>query len=75
VRPWDVRVNFRRGVVPRMSSLQKAFLGRQLAVEVRRPQPLSLTLSRHGTEPILATLVAALRDLAADAELVLSGVG
>ncbi|HEX5724312.1 MAG TPA: transcription-repair coupling factor [Longimicrobiaceae bacterium] len=66
VRPWDVRLNFRHGVVPRMASLQKALLGRQLGVEVRRPMPLSLTLTRQGTEPILPTLVGALHDLAAD---------
>jgi hypothetical protein len=66
VRPWDVRINFRRGNVPRMSSLQSAFAAHQLAVEVRRPTPLSLALTRHGTEPILATLVAAVRDLAAE---------
>ncbi|HEU0055441.1 MAG TPA: TRCF domain-containing protein, partial [Longimicrobium sp.] len=75
VRPWDVRLNFRRGVVPRMASLQKVFQARQLAVEVRRPLPLSLSLTRHGTEPILGTLVAALRDLAGDRDLVLSGAG
>jgi transcription-repair coupling factor (superfamily II helicase) len=66
VRPWDVRLNFRHGVVPRMTVLQKVLTARQLDVEVRRPQPLSLTLTRHGTEPILPTLVLALRDLAAD---------
>ena len=65
-RPWDVRLNFRRGTVPKMAPLQKVFTARQLAVEVRRPLPLSLALTRHGTEPILLTLVAALRDLAAD---------
>jgi transcription-repair coupling factor (superfamily II helicase) len=66
VRPWDVRLNFRHGVVPRMAVLQKVLSARQLDVEVRRPVPLSLTLTRHGTEPMLPTLVAALRDLAAD---------
>jgi transcription-repair coupling factor (superfamily II helicase) len=66
VRPWDVRMNFRQGVVPRMASLQRALQAWQFAVEVRRPLPLSLTLTRHGTEPILATLVSALRELAAD---------
>ncbi|HYJ79299.1 MAG TPA: transcription-repair coupling factor [Longimicrobiaceae bacterium] len=66
VRPWDVRLNFRQGVVPRMASLQKALGGWQFAVEVRRPLPLSLSLTRHGTEPILPTAVAALKDLAAD---------
>jgi transcription-repair coupling factor (superfamily II helicase) len=66
VRPWDVRINFRKGNVPRMSSLQSAFAAHQLAVEVRRPMPLSLALTRHGTEPILPTLLASMRDLAAD---------
>jgi transcription-repair coupling factor (superfamily II helicase) len=66
VRPWDVRINFRRGNVPRMASLQTAFAAHQLAVEVRRPAPLSLALTRHGTEPILPTLVAAIRDLASE---------
>jgi transcription-repair coupling factor (superfamily II helicase) len=66
VRPWDVRINFRQGVVPRMQALQKALQAWQFGVEVRRALPLSLTLTRHGTEPILTTLVAALRDLAAD---------
>jgi hypothetical protein len=28
--------------------------------------PLSLALTRHGTEPILPTLLASMRDLAAD---------
>ncbi len=66
VRPWDVRINFRQGVVPRMQALQRALQAWQFAVEVRRPLPLSLTLTRHGTEPILGTLVSALRELAAD---------
>ncbi|HEX2203683.1 MAG TPA: transcription-repair coupling factor [Longimicrobium sp.] len=66
VRPWDVRINFRHGTVPRMASLQKALTGWQFAVQVMRPHPLSLTLTRHGTEPILPTLVGALKELAAD---------
>jgi transcription-repair coupling factor (superfamily II helicase) len=66
VRPWDVRINFRSGTVPRMAALQRALSAWQFAVEVRRPLPLSLTLTRHGAEPILQTLVGALRDLAAD---------
>ncbi|HKP76540.1 MAG TPA: transcription-repair coupling factor, partial [Longimicrobiaceae bacterium] len=66
VRPWDVRLNFRTGVVPRMSTLQKTLTRWQFAVDVRRPLPLSLTLARHGTEPIIHTIVSALRDLAAE---------
>jgi transcription-repair coupling factor (superfamily II helicase) len=64
VRPWDVRLNFRRGTVPRMASLQSAFAAHQLSVDVRRPLPLSLALTRHGTAPIMGSLVAALRELA-----------
>ena len=70
VRPWDVRLNFRTGVVPRMSALQKTLTRYQFAVDVRRPLPLSLTLTRHGTEPIIHTIVAALRDLASDPAVV-----
>jgi transcription-repair coupling factor (superfamily II helicase) len=68
VRPWDVRINFRSGTVPRMALLQRTLSSWQFAVEVRRPLPLSLTLTRHGAEPILPTLVAALRELARDPE-------
>jgi len=70
VRPWDVRLNFRTGVVPRMSALQKTLTRYQFAVDVRRPLPLSLTLTRHGTEPIIHTIVAALRDLSTDPAVV-----
>ncbi len=63
VRSWDVRLNFRKGVVPRMVVLQRVLAARQFEVEVRRPIPLSLTLHRRGTEPILSTLVESLRQL------------
>jgi hypothetical protein len=63
VRPWDVRLNFRHGVVPRMVVMQRVLAARQFEVEVRRPIPLSITLHRRGTEPILSTLVESLRDL------------
>jgi hypothetical protein len=49
-----------------MASLQTAFSAHQLAVEIRRPMPLSIALTRHGTEPILPTLLASLRDLVAE---------
>ncbi len=66
VRPWDVRVNFRSGVVPRMAALQIAFADRQFEVEVRRPLPLSLTLTRRGPEPVAGSLLAALESLSRD---------
>lgn len=66
VRPWDVRLNFRDGVVPRMTQLQSALAGRQFEVEVKRPMPLALTLHRRGAEPILPTLLGSLETLVQD---------
>jgi len=43
--------------------LQRVLAARQFEVEVRRPIPLSITLHRRGTEPILSTLVESLRQL------------
>ncbi|MDP9349715.1 MAG: transcription-repair coupling factor, partial [Gemmatimonadota bacterium] len=63
VRSWDARLNFRQGVVPRMSVLQRILAERQFEVEVRRPIPLAVTLHRRGTESILVTLVDALSEL------------
>jgi transcription-repair coupling factor (superfamily II helicase) len=63
VRPWDARLNFRPGVVPRIAVLQRIFAERQFEVELVRPFPLSLVLHRRGTEPASATLIAALRSL------------
>ncbi len=64
VRPWDARLNFRSGVIPRMAALQHVFADYQLMVELQRTFPLSLTLHRRGPEPVAATLVTALRALA-----------
>jgi transcription-repair coupling factor (superfamily II helicase) len=69
VRPWDARVNFRPGVVPRVAALQRVFSDRQLEVELVRPMPLSLVLHRRGPEPVAATLIAALRALTREKSL------
>ena len=53
-------MNFGAGSVPRLALLSDALTDRQIAVEVRRTQPLSLRLVRAGVEPLLPTLVAAL---------------
>jgi transcription-repair coupling factor (superfamily II helicase) len=66
VRPWDARVNFRKGVVPRMTALQHAFADWQLEVELQRPMPLSLLLHRRGTEPMERALTGALQALSRD---------
>jgi transcription-repair coupling factor (superfamily II helicase) len=63
VRPWDARLNFRAGVVPRIAVLQRVFAERQFEVELVRPFPLSLVLERRGTEPVSSMLIAALRSL------------
>ncbi len=58
------RIIFREGAVPRLAVLGNAFADRQLHVEVRRQQPLSLVLRRGGAEPLLETVIEALRLLA-----------
>jgi transcription-repair coupling factor (superfamily II helicase) len=60
VSDTDARMNFGRDSVPRLALLRDALTDRQIAVEVRRTQPLSLWLVRAGVEPLLPTLVAAL---------------
>jgi transcription-repair coupling factor (superfamily II helicase) len=64
VRPWETRVTFRTGVVPRMAALQSAFSDRQLEIEMTRTVPLSLVLHRRGAEPIADALIGALSSLA-----------
>jgi transcription-repair coupling factor (superfamily II helicase) len=69
VRPWDARVNFRRGVVPKMIVLQRAFADWQLEVELQRPMPLSIVLHRRGTEPMERALIGALQAASRDRSL------
>jgi hypothetical protein len=59
-------VNFGPNAVPRLARLSRAFEDRQIRVEVRRTQPLSLKLARAGVEPLPPTLVEALELLATD---------
>ncbi|MDP2482407.1 MAG: transcription-repair coupling factor [Candidatus Palauibacterales bacterium] len=56
----DARMNFGPGTIPRLALLRDAMTDLQIAVEVRRTEPLSLWLARAGVEPLLPTLVAAL---------------
>lgn len=56
----SARITFRSGVVPRMSALERPFRDRQIQVEVRRLNPLSLALKQGGVEPMAPTLVRAL---------------
>lgn len=66
VRPWDARLNFRSGVVPKIAALQRIFSEYQLEVELQRPFPLSLSLHRRGPESVAVTLIGALRALTRD---------
>lgn len=59
------RVTFGESTAPRLTLLRDAMTDRQVRVEVRRLDPLSLVLHRAGTEPLLPTMVAALRLLRA----------
>lgn len=53
------RITFRSGVVPPLTRLAGPFQDRQVEVEVRRMEPLSLVLSQVGPEPLANTLKSA----------------
>ena len=57
------RLTFREDVMPRLTLLQKAFIDRQLAVEVRRAMPLSIVVKNVGAEPVIDVVVAALSEV------------
>ena len=61
----DARISFEATAAPQLRLLTNALADRQLHVEVRRLEPLSLVLRRAGTEPLLPMLVEALGILAA----------
>ncbi|UCF18297.1 MAG: transcription-repair coupling factor [Gemmatimonadota bacterium] len=48
--PGSVRLNFRHGVIPKLTALREAMAGREVEVEVRRLQPLSLVFRIPGSE-------------------------
>lgn len=56
----SARITFRTGVVPRMSALERPFRDRQIQVEIRRLNPLSLALKQGGVEPMAPILIRAL---------------
>jgi len=61
VRGDEARLTFRSGTTPRLAGLTAALDHVQLAADVRRTVPLSLRLHRLGGEPLVPTLVRALR--------------
>ena len=54
------RVNFRRGTMPKLTSLRDALAGREVEVEVRRLQPLSLVFRQPGSQDVAPIVVEAL---------------
>ncbi len=70
----SARVNFRRGSIPRLTALRESLAGREVEVEVRRLQPLSLVFRVAGASDITHIVVEALeRILEAQRELVKTG--
>ncbi len=56
LRGREGRVSFRSGVVPPLTHLDRPFQDRQVQVEVKRLDPLSLVLRQMGAEPLASTL-------------------
>jgi transcription-repair coupling factor (superfamily II helicase) len=56
LRGREGRISFRPGVVPPLARLDTPFRDRQVEVEVRRVDPLSLLLRQVGGEPLASTL-------------------
>ncbi len=54
------RINFRRGAMPRLTSLRDAMAGREVEVDVRRLQPLSLVFRLAGSQDVTPIIVEAL---------------
>ena len=63
IRDRSARLSFRRGVTPRLSVLDKPLERRQVEVEVRRLDPLSLVLHRVGTVSLTETVAVSLQTL------------
>jgi len=65
VRGREGRINYRPGVIPRLAGLDRPFADRQIGIEIRRTDPLSLALVHDGAQPLTDTLIEALSTLAA----------
>ncbi|HSG07630.1 MAG TPA: DEAD/DEAH box helicase, partial [Longimicrobiales bacterium] len=65
VRDRSARLTFRPGVVPRVAAMDGPLRQRQVEVEVRRMEPLSLVLTQVGVAPLTDTLMVALDALRA----------
>jgi len=60
------RVTFRRGAMPRLTSLRDAMAGREVEVDVRRLQPLSLVFRQRGAHDVTPIVVEALERILED---------
>ncbi len=56
LRGREGRVSFLDGVIPSLSHLDAPFQDRQVDVEVKRLDPLSMVLKQEGAEPLVGTL-------------------
>jgi transcription-repair coupling factor (superfamily II helicase) len=65
IRDRSARISFRQGVVPRVAVLEGPLRQRQVEVEVRRMDPLSLVLHQVGVAPLAETVMLALEALRA----------
>jgi transcription-repair coupling factor (superfamily II helicase) len=63
VQGRSARLSFRAGVVPRVAALDAPLSSRQVTLEVRRMEPLSVVLQQLGTMDLGETVVAALTAL------------
>jgi transcription-repair coupling factor (superfamily II helicase) len=63
LRDRTARLTFRPGVVPRVAAMDGPLRQRQVEVEVRRIEPLSLVLTQVGVAPLKETLMVALEAL------------
>jgi transcription-repair coupling factor (superfamily II helicase) len=67
VRGREARLTFRPGKAPRLNALERPFSDRQISVQLRRMEPLSLILRQEGAEPLTPMLIQALDRLVASA--------
>ncbi|MEQ9400788.1 MAG: transcription-repair coupling factor [Longimicrobiales bacterium] len=63
VRDDRARISFRAGVSPRLNVLEGPLRQRQVEVEVKRLDPLSLVLHKQGSGPLVDTVMLALEAL------------
>ncbi|MBI4540691.1 MAG: transcription-repair coupling factor [Gemmatimonadetes bacterium] len=60
VQNREARINFRPRAAPRLTPLEAALRNQQIDVEVRRLEPLSVTLHSRGPEVLTSTVIRAL---------------